>query len=105
MMERIPNRRYTREFRAEAVKMIDEGGMSVKETCERLSLPKSTLEQWIRAKKRGKLGEVGKDQRPLSDVERELAEVKRELALAKQERDILKKAAAYFAKESLHGTR
>lgn len=104
-MERIPNRRYTREFREEAVKMAQEGGLSVKETCERLSLPKSTLEQWIRAKKRGKLSEVGQDQRPVSAVERELAEVKRELALAKQERDILKKAAAYFAKESLHGTR
>jgi transposase len=35
----------------------------------------------------------------------ELAYVKRELSLAKMERDILKKAAAYFAKESLHGTR
>lgn len=40
-----------------------------------------------------------------SEIERELAEVKRELSLAKMERDILKKAAAYFAKESLHGTR
>ena len=85
--------------------MVREGGLSAQETCERLSLPKSTMEQWIRASKVGKLSEVGKDQRPLSAVERELAEVKRELVLAKQERDILKKAAAYFAKESLHGTR
>jgi transposase len=38
-------------------------------------------------------------------VEVELARVKRELALVRMERDILKKAAAYFAKESLHGTR
>jgi transposase len=104
-MERIPNRRYTREFREEVVKMVREGGLSVKETCEWLSLPKSTMEQWIRASKSDKLGEVGKDERLLSAVERELAEVKRKLALAKQERDILKKAAAYFAKESLHGTR
>ena len=41
----------------------------------------------------------------LTDVEVELARVKRELALVRMERDILKKAAAYFAKESLHGTR
>jgi transposase len=38
-------------------------------------------------------------------MEMELAQVKRELSLAKMERDILKKAAAYFAKESLNGTR
>jgi transposase len=97
-MERIPNRRYTKEFREEAVKLVQEGGLSVRETCERLSLPKSTMEQWIRASKRGKLGEVGKDQRPLSAVERELAEVKRELALAKQERDILKKRPRTLAR-------
>jgi len=104
-MERVPNRRYTKEFREEAVKLAMEGGLSLKETCERLSLPKSTLEQWIRVSKRGNLGKIGKDQRPLTEIERELSEVKRELALTKMERDILKKAAAYFAKESLHGTR
>jgi transposase len=38
-------------------------------------------------------------------VEVELARVKRELALVRMERDILKKTAAYFAKESLHSTR
>ena len=55
--------------------------------------------------KAGHLDKIGKGQRPLTDIERELAKVKRELSLAKMERDILKKAAAYFAKESLHGTR
>lgn len=55
-----------------------------------MSLPKSTLENWIRKSKDGKLGEVGKSHRPLSDVERELLDVKRELALTKMERDILK---------------
>jgi transposase-like protein len=42
-MERIPNGRYTKEFREEAVKMATEGGLSVLETSKRLSLPKSTL--------------------------------------------------------------
>ena len=69
-----------------------------------LSLPKSTLERWRRVSKRGNLGEIGKGQRPLTEIESELAKVKQELSLAKMERDILKKAAAYFAKESLHGT-
>jgi transposase len=104
-MERVPNGRYTKEFREEAVKLATDGGLSVLEISRRLSLPKSTLEQWIRVSKAGGLGEIGKGQRPLTDIERELAKVKRELSLAKMERDILKKAAAYFAKESLHGTR
>jgi len=52
----------------------------------------------VKAYKAGRLGEVGKTQRPLTEIEMELVEVK-------MERDILKKAAAYFAKESLPGTR
>jgi transposase len=102
-MERIPNGRYTKEFREEAVKMVTDGGLSVQEVSNRLSLPKSTLERWRRVSKKGNLGEVGKGQRPLTEIE--LAKVKRELSLARMERDILKKAAAYFAKESLGGTR
>ena len=104
-MERVPNGRYTKEFREEAVKMAAEGGLSVLEISKRLSLPKSTLERWIRVSKAGQLGQIGKGQRPLTEIENELAKVKRELSLAKMERDILKKAAAYFAKESLPGTR
>jgi transposase len=50
----------------------------------------------------GKLGEIDKAQKPLAEVEMELARTKKEL---KMKRDILKKAAAYFAKESLPGTR
>ena len=100
-MERIPNGRYTKEFRQEAVKMATDGGLSVLEISKRLSLPKSTLESWIRVSKTGNLGKIGRGQRPLTELERKLANVKRELALTKMERDILKKAAAYFAKESL----
>jgi transposase len=55
--------------------------------------------------KAGRLGEVGKTYRPLTEIEMDLARTKRELAEVKMERDILKKAAAYFAKESLPGTR
>lgn len=104
-MKRGPNGRYSKEFRDEAVKMVIEDGVSAYEASRRLSLPKSTLENWVRAFKAGKLSDIGGQQRPLTEVEQELAKVKRELAQIKQERDILKKAAAYFAKESLPGTR
>ena len=104
-MERIPNGKYTREFRVEAVKLVIEGRLSVPEAGRRLSLPPSTLNTWVKTYKAGKLGEVGKTHKPQTEVELELARVKRELAEVKMERDVLKKAAAYFAKESLPGTR
>jgi len=59
----------------------------------------------MKAYKSGKLGDIGKTYRPLTEVEVELARVKKENAELKMERDILKKAAAYFARESLPGTR
>jgi transposase len=104
-MKGLPHGRYTKEFREEAVKMVLNGGMAVPEAGRRLSLPPSTLGNWVKAYKAGKLGEIGKTQRPLTEIEMELARVKRELAEVKMEREILKKAAAYFAKESLPGTR
>jgi transposase len=104
-MPKVPYGRYTKEFREEAARLVIEDGMSVGEVGRRLSLPKSTLENWVHMAKAGKLGDIGKNRRLLTEVEVELARVKRELAITRMERDILKKAAAYFAKESLHGTR
>jgi transposase len=101
----IPQGRYTREFRQEAVKLIIEEKLSFPEAGRRLSLAPSTLAYWVKAYKEGKLGEIGKTQKPLTEVESELAWTKKELVEVKMERDILKKAAAYFARESLHGTR
>ena len=102
---KIPYGMYTKEFREDAVKLVLEGGLSAVKAADRLSMPKSTLERWIKVARQGKLDEIGKSQRPMSEQEFELARVKRELEIVKMERDILKKAAAYFAKESLHGTR
>ena len=104
-MKRGPQGRYTKEFREEAVKLVTDEKLSLPEAARRLSLPTSTLANWVKAYKAGKLGDVGKTYRPLTEVEMELARTKKELAEVKMERDILKKAAAYFAKESLPGTR
>jgi len=101
----IPQGRYTKEFREEAVELVTEEKLSLPEAARRLSLAPSTLTYWVKAYKTGKLREIGKAQKPLTEVEMELARTKKELAEVKMERDILKKAAAYFARESLHGTR
>ena len=58
-MERIPNGRYTKEFREEAVKLVTEDGLSVPEASRRLDLPKSTIFNWLRSARAGKLGEIG----------------------------------------------
>jgi len=104
-MERIPRAVYTKELREEAVKLVTEGGLSIPEVGRRLSIATSTVRYWVKASREGKLQEVGRHQRAVTEVEMELARVKRDLAQVKMERDILKKAAAYFAKESLPGTR
>ena len=104
-MKGIPQGRYTREFRQEAVKLVIEEKLSLPEAARRLSLAPSTLSYWVKAYKADKLGDIGKTQKPLTEIEMELARAKKELAEVKVERDILKKAAAYFARESLHGTR
>jgi transposase len=101
----VPQGRYTREFRQEAVRLVVEEKISCHEAARRLSLAPSTLTYWVKAHKAGKLGEIGKAQKPLTELEMELVLTKKELAEVKMERDILKKAAAYFARESLHGMR
>ena len=104
-MKGIPQGRYTRELRQEAVKLVTEEKLSLPEAARRLSLAPSTLSYWLKAYRAGKLGEIGKTQKPLTEMELELARTKKELVEVKMERDILKKAGAYFARESLPGTR
>jgi transposase-like protein len=104
-MTRLPQGRYTKEFREEAVKLITEQQLGIKEAAEKINLPISTLATWVKQNKSGNLGNIGKTYRPLTEIELELARTKKENALLKMENEILKKAAAYFARESLPGTR
>ena len=58
-MERLPKGIYTPEFRAEAVKLVEAEGLSVDAAAKRLSVPKSSLCNWVRASRAGKLAKVG----------------------------------------------
>ena len=104
-MKGIPRGRYTKEFREEAVELITEEKLSLPEAGRRLNLAPTTIGNWVKASKAGRLGEIGKTYRPLTEIEIELARTKKQLAETKMECEILKKAAAYFARESLPGTR
>ena len=104
-MERMPRAVYTRELRQEAVKLVTEAGLNAHEVGERLSIPYQTIKYWLKMDKKGMLSGVGTHQKPMTETEMELLRLRRELAEVKMERDLLKKAAAYFAKESQPGTR
>jgi transposase len=95
---------YTPEFKAEAVKLVLNQGLSHMEAARRLSLPKGTLSNWVANAKNGTAAEAP-GARTVPELEAEVARLRKELAEARMERDILKKATAYFAKESLQGTR
>lgn len=99
-MERIPKGVYTQEFREQAVKLVEGEGLPITEAARRLKVPAGSLKNWLYAARAGKLKEIGQGQKPLPDIELELARVRKELAEVKLERDLLKKCAAYFAKES-----
>ena len=96
--------RYTPEFRAEAVKLVTEQRLSQKEAAKRLAIPKGTLANWMAAAKASPCPSAP-GRRSAADLEAENARLRKELAEARLERDILKKATAYFARESLPGTR
>jgi transposase len=96
--------RYTPEFRTEAVKLVTEQGLSQKTAAQRLAIPKGTLANWVAAAKAPTRPAVP-GARTAPELEAENARLRKELAETRMERDILKKATAYFARESLPGTR
>jgi len=94
---------YSQEFRGEAVKLVLEQGISLDIAAQRLSIPKSTLGTWVKAAKRQ--GESIPGGRSVSELEEQIKKLRKELNQVRQERDVLKKATAYFAKDSLQSTR
>ena len=90
-------KRYSSEFKREALLRASEEGMTDKAVCDELGISARQFRRW-----RDELALLGKDAFPGTGVTRdqELSALKRELAQVKQERDFLREAAAYFAKRS-----
>ncbi len=95
----MAKRQFSREFKLEAVKLIRERGVSVAQASRDLGVHENVLRKWVRS--------VAEDpvhafpgQGQMKPEQAEIAALKKEVAKLKMERDILKKAAAYFAKES-----
>ena len=96
----MERRTFTREFKLEAVKLIRERGVSYVEAAEELGVHQSQLRSWMKAFAEDPQ-QAFPGQGQMKPEQLEIARLKREVAKLKAERDILKKAAAYFAKESM----
>ncbi|GHT83200.1 transposase [Betaproteobacteria bacterium] len=90
--------RYTQEYKHEAVRLV-KSGQSMAAVAATLGLSEQTLYNWVKANREGKL--TGAGNKPVSPEQMELARLRAEVSRLKMERNILKKAAAYFAKESM----
>ena len=93
-------RRFSREFKQEAVRLVRERGVAMSEVARDLDLHVSVLRSWVRAQIADPAHAFpGEGQQKPEAAE--LARLRREVTKLRAERDILKKAAAYFAKESM----
>ena len=96
----MERRKFTREFKLEAVRLIKDRGVSYAQAAQDLGVHPTQLRDWVK-----KFAEDPQHSFPgqgqMKPEQLEIARLRKEVAKLKAERDILKKAAAYFAKDSL----
>lgn len=93
-MGRARRIRYTPEFKAEAIRLVQTTERPIKEIAKSLGVTAKTLHDWLRALRPAPIERLTEDERS------ELHRLRRENAQLQMERDILKKATAFFARES-----
>jgi transposase len=91
----MSGKRYTEEFKIEAVKQVTDRGYSVLDVADRLGVTTKSLYEWIK-----RYGDNAEQYPAAKQKEDEIRRLKADLMRVTEERDILKKAAQYFAKES-----
>ncbi len=92
-------RKYNDEYKAQAVRLVREGGRSANAVSKEIGISQSVLSRWVRESQGGT-----KPTKPLSDVEKEVAQLRKENRQLKMERDFLRDAAGYFAKLKKSGS-
>lgn len=90
---------FSSEFKREAVRLVRERGVAVAQAARDLDLHENVLRKWVR-ELAGDPQHAFPGQGQMKPEQAEIARLKKEVAKLRMERDILKKAAAYFAKES-----
>ena len=92
--------RYAKEFKLEAIRLLNSGDKPVSEIARELGVKRTLLYRWRdQAQEKGDLAFLGTTGRPKNDQLSEIDRLKKELKAVTEERDILKKAAAYFARD------
>ena len=95
---RRPRRKFTREFKAEAVRLVETSGRSVWVVARDLGVDGRSLSEWV---KQARIDSGnGPSDALTTEEKRELTALRKEIRVLKEEREILKKAAAFFAKEN-----
>jgi len=99
MNERRKRAHYTKEFKEDAVKLVLEHGYSCRQAAQRLGVASSNVTRWVQMHRDEKreISECGVSRRELAA---EMRRLRKENQRLRMEREILKKAAAFFAKES-----
>lgn len=93
-------KRFSREFKLEAVRRLEQGDKSAADLARELGIKRNQLYKWKeQLSAKGEAAFPGHG-RPANDKDAEIARLRGELERVREERDILKKAARYFAKES-----
>lgn len=95
-MSRRKRRSFTPEFKAEAVALVKRSGRSIGQVAKELDLSETSLRQWVQKAEEAEIG----GERLSAEEAAELRRLRRELKEVQAERDFLKKAAAFFARES-----
>ena len=95
--------KYTQEYKLEAVRQV-KAGHSIAVTAKVLGIPKASLSNWVRLSAQGVLSCAGEKPAAVTAEQMELARLRAEVGRLRMERDIAKKAAAYFAQDTLRGT-
>lgn len=95
---------YTKEFKIKAIELLEQSTKSLRQVAKELGVAENNLYNW-RKKYRVNQEKAFPNQPQLSEKDLELRRLKTRIAELEEEREILKKAAAYFAKESQRFTR
>ena len=98
--KRKPYKKYTRDFKLEAIRLMDESDRPAAEIARELGVRRNQLYKWKeQLADKGETAFPGQRGRPRKENQRELTTLKQENKRLKEENEILKKAAVYFAKE------
>ena len=92
----MSGQRYAPEFKDEAVKQVLDRGYSIAEVSERLGVSQHSLYKWVNAAKPGQSEQHANE---LLEAKSEILKLRSQLRRTEEERDILKKAARYFASQ------